>query len=175
MHDIIESAHGISHALYLDKYGNVYVSGDNSQHQLGLDDTNIVTSPIQNTKLKHISQISCCYNNSACLTDSGEVHIFGDYYAGKHLPFTHNIYESPHKLENLPPIKQIVCGPGYIICLTVDGQVYAFGNNAHEEIGPAGIKYMYTAYPEFSPIIPITAIVRKINCGRGLAMFIVDN
>lgn len=88
-------AGGSEHSLALGTDGSVYVSGSNSQTELGLKDTKGVVEFHKLNSLDHVSskQIAAGVHQSAILSKDGDVYIWGTGHFGQ--------FEIPHKIKSL--------------------------------------------------------------------------
>ena len=116
-------SHNNVSVYYLTNDGDVYVTGNNSNGELGVGNTNNVLKP---TKIQVLSDVvSIVFDDvyTYFLTRSGEVYCTG------------NNVLSPTKVTVLPRIEKIVSCNGNTFYLTEDGEVYANGNNLKGQLG----------------------------------------
>jgi alpha-tubulin suppressor-like RCC1 family protein len=129
---------GASHSLALTQSGEVYAWGSNFRGQTGCGDNNKKLIP---TKVKvlneyKIKMISCGFNHSMALTESGCVYSWGYNHRGElGIGNTENS-NTPKQIEMKDIIiDKITCGESHSLLLTNNGVIYAFGNNIFAEIG----------------------------------------
>ncbi|KAG2388482.1 hypothetical protein C9374_000646 [Naegleria lovaniensis] len=123
---------GSFHSMLLGSNGSVYVAGDSSFHQLGIEDQEIVTEftkvqfPEPNT---HVSLIATSYSHSVCYCENGNKvfgmgsvfeDIYGDAYCTPQLlPLFQNKFNCT--------LKTIQAGYRYTLFLTSENEVYLHG------------------------------------------------
>jgi alpha-tubulin suppressor-like RCC1 family protein len=133
---------GAYHSMALTLSGEVYTWGSNYLGQIGCGDNNNKSVP---TKVKGLNEnkikmISCGFNHSMALTESGCVYSWGYNEFGQ-LGIANQIYSnSPKQIEMKDMIiDKIACGHSHSLLLTNNGVIYAFGDNSLGQIGN-GIK-----------------------------------
>jgi hypothetical protein len=136
---IIHICCGFSHSLVLTNSGEVYAWGENGFGQVGNGSYSEALVPI---KLNHFNnhkviQISCGFDHSLALTESGRVFSWGDNQLGQ--LGRNNNNEDVNKpseitfLTNKIAINKISCGRFHSLLLSQNGDIYWFGNNGCEE------------------------------------------
>ncbi|XP_062906894.1 X-linked retinitis pigmentosa GTPase regulator [Mobula hypostoma] len=131
----LSAGSNISAALTED--GNLFMWGDNSEGQIGLDSESSVSLPHQVDVGKPVSWVSCGYYHSALVTGDGQLYTFGESDNGKlglslDQPINHRI---PQPVNNIPgKVIQVSCGGGHTVVLTEE-DVYAFGFGQFGQLG----------------------------------------
>ncbi|XP_067848962.1 X-linked retinitis pigmentosa GTPase regulator isoform X2 [Heptranchias perlo] len=125
----------ISAALTED--GNLFMWGDNSEGQIGLDTENNVSLPHRVDVGKLVCWVSCGYYHSAFVTDDGQLYTFGESDNGKlglplDQPINHRIPQPVPGISG--KVTQVSCGGGHTIVLTEE-DVYAFGFGQFGQLG----------------------------------------
>ena len=109
--------------------GRVYATGNNKFGQLGIGNKNSLYGPILvHSLMAHkISKIAC-WNHSACLTEKGELYIWGTGVFGEYLtPLSY--------LKGRVPCKDISVGNFFGAAVEDNGRVWVWGSNAGGELG----------------------------------------
>uniref|UniRef100_UPI00398F680E X-linked retinitis pigmentosa GTPase regulator-like isoform X2 n=1 Tax=Pristiophorus japonicus TaxID=55135 RepID=UPI00398F680E len=125
----------ISAALTED--GNLFMWGDNSEGQIGLDTESNVSLPHQVDVGKPICWVSCGYYHSAFVTDDGQLYTFGESDNGKlGLPCDQPVnYRIPQPVPGISgKVTRVSCGGGHTVVLTEE-HVYAFGFGQFGQLG----------------------------------------
>ena len=79
LNHIISISASLGHCVCLDNDGNIFTVGRNHYGQLGIGDKDLShTSIPQKVNLPPCTQISCGYDFTMCLSESGEVYSFGN-------------------------------------------------------------------------------------------------
>ncbi|XP_069745496.1 X-linked retinitis pigmentosa GTPase regulator-like isoform X2 [Narcine bancroftii] len=131
----VAAGSNISAALTED--GDLFMWGDNSEGQIGLDSESSVNLPHKVDIGKPVSWVSCGYYHSALVTGDGQLYTFGESDNGKlGLPLdqpTNN--RVPQPVNNISgKVIQVSCGGGHTIVLTEE-DVYAFGFGQFGQLG----------------------------------------
>lgn len=124
---------GEAHTLILNEDGTLLACGWGEDGQLGIN-----PNEFDRNNFKGISQINFCFNSpvlkvsaghifSACLTEKGEIFIWGNGEKGQ---FAREIDSefifTPQKIE-IEKIVDIVCGESNVLCVGESGAVYGWG------------------------------------------------
>ncbi|XP_051871021.1 X-linked retinitis pigmentosa GTPase regulator-like isoform X2 [Pristis pectinata] len=134
---IKQLAAGSNISAALTEDGNLFMWGDNSEGQIGLDSESNVSLPHQVDVGKPISWVSCGYYHSALVTGDGQLYTFGESDNGKlGLPLDQPInYRIPQPVNYISgKVIQVSCGGGHTIVLTEE-DVYAFGFGQFGQLG----------------------------------------
>lgn len=136
-HKIKQLSAGSNTSAALTEDGELFMWGDNSEGQIGLENTTNVCVPHKVNIGKPVSWISCGYYHSAFVTMGGELYTFGETDSGKlglpsHLLTNHTI---PQKVQGIPEnVTQVACGGAHTVVLT-DKAVYSFGMGHFGQLG----------------------------------------
>ncbi|XP_077002161.1 X-linked retinitis pigmentosa GTPase regulator isoform X5 [Tamandua tetradactyla] len=164
---------GSNTSAALTEDGELFMWGDNSEGQIGLQNITNVCVPHQVTIGKSISWISCGYYHSAFVT-KGELYTFGEPECGKlGLP---NEQLTNHRTPQLVPgisekVIQVACGGGHTVVLT-EKAVYAFGLGQFGQLG-LGTFIFESSEPKVIEHIKDKKICH-ISCGENHTALITD-
>lgn len=136
---------GEAHTLILDEEGSLYTFGWGEDGQLGVTPTET-----QGIKYNGVTQINFSFQSSivkvaaglifsVCLTENGDVFIWGSGDKGQFGREIETEYITEPQKIDISKVVDVICGESRVICLTESGNVYAWG------LGKAG---------HFSPPIP---------------------
>ncbi|XP_032330545.1 X-linked retinitis pigmentosa GTPase regulator [Camelus ferus] len=120
-HKIKQLSAGSNTSAVLTEDGELFMWGDNSEGQIGLNNITNVCVPHQVTVGKPISWISCGYYHSAFITTEGELYTFGEAECGKlGLPPELLVNRKvPQLVPGIPEkVIQVACGGGHTVVLT---------------------------------------------------------
>ncbi|XP_060991911.1 X-linked retinitis pigmentosa GTPase regulator isoform X3 [Dama dama] len=136
-HKIKQLSAGSNSSAALTEDGELFMWGDNSEGQIGLQNITNICVPHQVTIGKPISWISCGYYHSAFVTTEGELYTFGEPESGK-LGLPRKLLVN-HKVPQLVPgisekVIQVACGGGHTVVLT-EKAVYTFGLGQFGQLG----------------------------------------
>ncbi|XP_020769337.1 X-linked retinitis pigmentosa GTPase regulator isoform X4 [Odocoileus virginianus] len=136
-HKIKQLSAGSNTSAALTEDGELFMWGDNSEGQIGLQNVTNICVPHQVTIGKPISWISCGYYHSAFVTTEGELYTFGEPENGK-LGLPRKLLVN-HKVPQLVPgisekVIQVACGGGHTVVLT-EKAVYTFGLGQFGQLG----------------------------------------
>ncbi|MDR1294600.1 MAG: hypothetical protein LBK59_06535, partial [Bifidobacteriaceae bacterium] len=129
---------GDTHMLALTASGNVYAWGDNRRGQLGLGNTADQNAPVKVDHLPSgIVKIAAAFDNSAAITESGELWVWGANTSGQLGLGTSgpSLSTSPVAVTNLPTVKAVAIGRHYMAALSDEGDVWVWGSNASNQLG----------------------------------------
>lgn len=131
--NIISIACGDDHTLFLDRDGNVYGTGKNSNGQLGLKNKNNRSSPGKLNDLPPVHTISCGVNFSLCVDFDGNLWAFGNHLLGDSKT---NNCSVPTLINSLSGIEQVSRGLSEFAFLKDNsGRVFCFGKNYENQLG----------------------------------------
>nr|Q9R0X5.2 RecName: Full=X-linked retinitis pigmentosa GTPase regulator; Short=mRpgr; Flags: Precursor [Mus musculus] len=157
---------GANTSAALTEDGKLFMWGDNSEGQIGLEDKSNVCIPHEVTVGKPISWISCGYYHSAFVTMDGELYTFGEPENGK-LGLPNELlmnHRSPQRVLGIPErVIQVACGGGHTVVLT-EKVVYAFGLGQFGQLG-LGTFLFETSEPKIIERIKDQKICH-ISCGE---------
>ncbi|XP_066105925.1 X-linked retinitis pigmentosa GTPase regulator isoform X2 [Saccopteryx bilineata] len=162
----------ISAALTED--GKLFMWGDNSEGQIGLNNISYVCVPQEVTVGKPIAWISCGYYHSAFVTMEGELYTFGESEYGK-LGLPKQLLMNckvPQLVPGIPEkVIQVACGGGHTVVLT-EKAVYTFGLGQFGQLGH-GTFVFEIAEPKIIETV-MDQKVTSISCGENHTALITD-
>jgi len=124
---------GHSFTLALTTDGIIYSFGKNDKGQLGTGGgmmvdmyamsslPTVIEGHLEN---RNIVKVSAGHSHSACITDKGELFIWGM-----------NLYLEPTLVSSITRCVDVACGENYTIVLTDDGLIYSFGKGGKGVLG----------------------------------------
>jgi len=123
---------GHDHSAALTDNGAVYTWGCGTSGQLGLSHSQNENLPQKLSSVTDkIVKIACGYMHTTCLSENGDLYIFG---------FIHNDLKfgnSGKKVRSFPlsdPVVSLATGSTHILVLTASGAVYCMGVNGHGQL-----------------------------------------
>uniref|UniRef100_A0A8C3WUJ7 X-linked retinitis pigmentosa GTPase regulator n=1 Tax=Catagonus wagneri TaxID=51154 RepID=A0A8C3WUJ7_9CETA len=173
-HKIKQLSAGSNTSAALTEDGELFMWGDNSEGQIGLQNMTSICVPHQVTIGKPISWISCGYYHSAFVTTEGELYTFGEPECGKlglprKLLVNHRV---PQLVPGIPEkVIQVACGGGHTVALT-ENAVYTFGLGQFGQLG-LGTFIFETSEPKVIDNIKDQKI-SYISCGENHTALITD-
>ncbi|XP_038658067.1 X-linked retinitis pigmentosa GTPase regulator isoform X2 [Scyliorhinus canicula] len=157
---------GRNHTLVCTEQGTVYATGDNSEGQLGLGDTEERTT-FQRieffTNKQKIKRLAAGSNISAALTVDGNLFMWGDNSEGQIGLDTENNANVPHQVDVGKPICWVSCGYYHSAFVTDDGQLYTVGESDHGKLGLPLDQPINHRIPQ--PVAGISGNVTQVSCG----------
>ncbi|XP_055987201.1 X-linked retinitis pigmentosa GTPase regulator [Sorex fumeus] len=173
-HKIKQLAAGSNTSAALTEDGKLFMWGDNSEGQIGLQDLTNVCIPHQVTIGKPISWISCGYYHSAFVTTEGELFTFGETDSGK-LGLPKELldnHRTPQQVFGISErVIQVACGGAHTVVLT-EKSVYAFGLGQFGQLG-LGTFLFETSEPKAIENIKDQKIC-SISCGENHTALVTD-
>ncbi|XP_005414877.1 PREDICTED: X-linked retinitis pigmentosa GTPase regulator isoform X2 [Chinchilla lanigera] len=173
-HNIKQLSAGSNTSAALSEDGRLFMWGDNSEGQIGLNNVINVCVPHQVNFGKPISWISCGYYHSAFITMDGELYTFGEAESGKlGLPKELLInHRTPQLVAGIPEkVLQVACGGDHTAVLT-EKAVYTFGLGQFGQLG-LGTFIFETSEPKVIEQIKHQKIT-YISCGENHTALITD-
>ncbi|KAB0407203.1 hypothetical protein E2I00_000826 [Balaenoptera physalus] len=173
-HKIKQLSAGSNTSAALTEDGELFMWGDNSEGQIGLQNITSICVPHQVTIGKPISWISCGYYHSAFVTTEGELYTFGEPEYGKlglpgKLLINHKV---PQLVPGIPQkVIQVACGGGHTVVLT-ENAVYTFGLGHFGQLG-LGTFIFETSEPKAIETIKDQKI-SYVFCGENHTALITD-
>lgn len=173
-HQLKQLSAGSNTSAALTEDGKLFVWGENSEGQIGLNNVSNVCVPHQVTFGKPIAWISCGYYHSAFVTMDGELYTFGEPECGKlglpqELLMNHKV---PQLVTGIPEkVLQVACGGGHTVVLT-EKAVYTFGLGQFGQLG-LGTFIFETAEPQIVESVNGRKIT-SISCGENHTALITD-
>jgi len=133
---IIGISAGYEHSAALSESGSVYVWGCGTSGQLGLPHSqNVNLAEKLSSVTDKIVNVACGYMHTACVSESGDLYIFG--FISNELKFG----QSGKKVKSFPlkdPVISLASGSAHILVLLASGVVYGMGVNGHGQLGIDG-------------------------------------
>ncbi|XP_045053875.2 X-linked retinitis pigmentosa GTPase regulator isoform X4 [Desmodus rotundus] len=173
-HQLKQLSAGSNTSAALTEDGKLFVWGENSEGQIGLNNVSNVCVPRQVTFGKPIAWISCGYYHSAFVTMDGELYTFGEPECGKlglpqELLVNHRV---PQLVTGIPEkVLQVACGGGHTVVLT-EKAVYTFGLGQFGQLG-LGTFVFEAAEPQIIESVNGQKIT-SISCGENHTALITD-
>ncbi|KAM8819843.1 uncharacterized protein ACNFOS_014551 [Eudromia elegans] len=174
-HKIKQLAAGSYTSAAITEDGQLFMWGDNSEGQIGLDNEPCVCVPCQVVVGKPVSSVSCGYYHSALITGDGELYTFGEPENGK-------LGLLPEQLKNsrvpqpvpgiMEKVNKVACGGGHTVVLT-ERDVYTFGVGQYGQLGH-GTFLFETSVPKCVEHLRRHKI-RSIACGENHTAVIAEN
>jgi alpha-tubulin suppressor-like RCC1 family protein len=180
---------GLSHSIFLDYDGQVYVWGDNTHHQLGIemtdskDEVTLLSygkTPVQLPLPEKASRVSAGAYHTLVLGESGAVYAFGRNAYGQVGNGTVVNVEAPELIRGLPPIQMIATGAYHSLALGRDGSVWAWGHNTQNQAGAGtseevlGLDGEILALRRSRPVRVIQSGIRSIAAGSNFSLAITE-
>lgn len=165
---------GAYHTSAIDIYGNLWLWGRNTHHQVL--EQNIVNVPFP-TKLSisiSVSYVACGYAHTMALDKNNNLWAWGSNENGQIGTGENNsIQQTPVNISNdtnFGNIYFIACGYYHSVVINEEGSVYSWGNNEHGQLGVGSLEDVRVPHKISSPLPPIT----NISCGA-YHVIAVDN
>lgn len=134
----VSAGHGFS--LILTDEGQVFSCGICDFGQLGLGSSTerytLVPTLIRSLRKKKVVSISAGQYHAGCVTEDGEVYVFGhgqDGQIGTGSRITHNT--TPQLVTGVKDATQVSCGGGHTAAVTAGGQLFVWGRGSDGQIG----------------------------------------
>uniref|UniRef100_A0A8C4GMY9 non-specific serine/threonine protein kinase n=1 Tax=Dicentrarchus labrax TaxID=13489 RepID=A0A8C4GMY9_DICLA len=141
--------------------------------QLGHGDQASCRQPKKVEKLqgKSIRQVACGADFTACVTDEGQMYMFGsDYYGciGVEGELGMEVLE-PVLLEFFEerPVRQVSCGDNHVVVLTQSGDIYSWG--CGEYVLSIAVNFCFSQVE-----IPKGATISSVSCGSDGTFFLTE-
>ncbi|XP_037368433.1 X-linked retinitis pigmentosa GTPase regulator isoform X5 [Talpa occidentalis] len=173
-HKIKQLAAGSNTSAALTEDGELFMWGDNSEGQIGLNNLTNVCVPHQVTVGKPISWIACGYYHSAFVTMEGKLFTFGETDGGKlglpkELLLNHG---TPQEVSAIcEKVIQVACGGAHTVVLS-EKAVYSFGLGQFGQLG-LGTFIFETSEPRVIDRVKDQKI-SSISCGENHTALITD-
>ncbi|KAG8450537.1 hypothetical protein GDO86_002982, partial [Hymenochirus boettgeri] len=162
-----------SAALTVD--GKLFMWGDNTEGQLGLNREPNYSTPQQVDIGKPVAWISCGYYHSAFVTQDGELYTFGEPENGKlgQPPDKLKNHKKPQRVSSLSgKVKMVSCGGEHTIAVS-DKEVYTFGFGQFGQLGH-GTFVFESQMPKVVDALKKQKI-KFATCGENHTAVITDN
>ncbi|XP_044793373.2 X-linked retinitis pigmentosa GTPase regulator isoform X3 [Bubalus bubalis] len=165
-HKIKQLSAGSNTSAALTEDGELFMWGDNSEGQIGLQNITNICVPHQVTIGKPISWISCGYYHSAFVTKKA-VYTFGLGQFGQLGLGTFTFETSePKVIESVKDkkISHVCCGENHTALITESGLLYTFGDGRHGKLGLGMENFTNQFFPTLCSSF-LKYIVRLVACG----------
>lgn len=131
---------GVGHSLALNNDGTVWAWGDNSEGQLGNNDSQLLNSatPVQVGKFADVIAVAAGGAHSLALSKDGTVWAWGNNEFGQAGYGQVDQFKKsyvPRQVQDLTDVVAIAAGMDYSLALKSDGTVWAWGNNENGNLG----------------------------------------
>ena len=138
VHDIVDAAVGMGHALLLSRDGTVLAWGRNNDCELGVADDRKRLTPIVVNGVRNAIQVGASSTFSAAVINDGTVRVWGTD-AGGLLADGKSGYEAgcaktPVTVEGMTGVKKIAVRDEDVLVLKQDGTVWGWGSNENGEL-----------------------------------------
>lgn len=134
---IISVSAGDYHTACVSGKGEVFIWGDNSQVQLGVETNRFQSSvPIKIPGIRYATLVSCGGSHTAVITSKGQLFTWGDGRFGRlgHADEGRRVLPTQVTLLTETPTT-VSCGHSHTLVATTDGNVYAFGDANKGKLG----------------------------------------
>uniref|UniRef100_A0A803JEI1 RCC1-like domain-containing protein n=1 Tax=Xenopus tropicalis TaxID=8364 RepID=A0A803JEI1_XENTR len=171
---VVLAACGRHHTLVYTVDGKLFMWGDNSEGQLGLEKGTIYCTPQKVDTGKPIAWISCGYYHSAFVTQDGELYTFGEPENGKLglPPDKIKKHKKPQRVLGLSgKVTMVSCGGEHTIAVT-EKEVYTFGLGQFGQLGH-GTFIFETHIPKAVDALTKKKI-RYVTCGENHTAIITE-
>ncbi len=172
---------GVSHSVQLDYDGLVYVWGDNSYSQLGMDVGDHTDTPTYLEMTEPALAVSAGAYHTLVLGQSGTVYAFGRNAYGQIGNGTVANVETPDTVIGLPPIKAIAAGAYHSLALGQDGSIWAWGHNTQQQVGDVqseqvlGLDGEVLALRNVRPVKIVESGATQIAAGGNFSLYIDES
>ncbi|XP_071539193.1 X-linked retinitis pigmentosa GTPase regulator-like isoform X3 [Panulirus ornatus] len=165
---------GRSHTLVSCETGEIYIWGNNSEGQLGLDVGEQLT-PALLTIPDPVVNIACGYYHTVAVTASGQAYAWGESDHGKlGLPGSQVPFHRHPQVVPLPEkIVQVAAGSAHTLFLSESGAVYSCGSGNSGELGQGGGEL--ECWVPWQVVETNTRPVVAISCGDNHSSAITDD
>ena len=178
---VVELCMGNAHSILLSEDRQLFVCGDNSYGQCGMEcvvDKPYILKPVKLVMFEEVFKIDCGWQHSLLLTGKGEVYSWGrrDYgQLGREVLFENTTKggkgTADIKRVELPRrIVDIKCGAQHCIVLSDNGEVYSWGWNEHGMCGNGKEENLYKPF-----LVEIKGKGVGIGCGDGTSFVVIDS
>ena len=136
--NVKDFAVGGYNSLIIKEDGTTWVSGSNSEGQLG-NGTSVngacQVTPVQVPSLTNVMEATTLRATNLVLKNDGSVWAWGANTSGQIGDGTSVINALPVKNNNISDIKEVVAGGEFSMALNSDGTVWTWGNNTSAQLG----------------------------------------
>jgi len=145
--NIVSISAGTSHTLALKDDGSVWGFGTNNDGELGIGNTNEVSSPVKVIFPEDVNiiQVSAGSDFSMAIDDNGNLWAWGKNNNGQMALGEENTQDqlTPIKIAipNNLKVKSLATGKAHVLVLTENGAVYGWGLNFSSQIGYNGYQF----------------------------------
>ena len=166
---ITSVACGWSHCGCISDEGELYMWGNNQQHQLAIPAASFCPTPTLVPLPSPALSVACGWRHTIALTRSHQLLGWGDNRAGQlsvaaasslHVP-------TPLPIAALPPSSRITavhCGWRFSLLVASCGRVYGCGDNKHGQCGVSGAVRRVDEWMEVAAVRAVRAAVGWTHC-----------
>jgi len=148
---------GLAHSIALNTSGNIWGCGLNSYGELGMGNTNLLSSFTQNANINNVKDIALGYYHSVAVKTDGTVWTWGDNYLGQLGTGNTTNNLTPVSVAGITGVTAVAAGYYHSLALKSDGTVWAWGNNTYGQLGTGNTTNSYVPV-KISALSGITAI-----------------
>lgn len=132
---------GTEHSLAVTHDGNVYAWGHNNWKQLGIgyNAPAVVNHPTRVYNVGSVKQISCGYEHSIALTESGEVYSWGNGEGGLLGHGELDVEAVPKMIVEFQKknikVSKVCCGGLHTLAISTEGELFTWGRGEGGQLG----------------------------------------
>ena len=118
-------------------------------------------------------QASCGFEHTACITESGDLYVWGDGRQGQlGLGDQKRNADLPQKVELPAKASKVLCGAKFTMVLCENKKLYAFGDNRYGQLGVSGSESIVITTP--AEVSTLFRKVKDFDCGEEHAAYVDD-
>ena len=166
---IVDISCGNNHAVLVDSNGGVWVTGLNSNGQLGLGDTTNRSSYEQvNLGSNRFSNVACGDSHTVLLDTMGQVWTTGDNSLGQ-LGLGDNTQRNVFTYADTYPAKMISAGKNNSAYIDNEDSLYLVGDNSNGQLGTGAVGGYETSFQY------ITSYIQQLQCGSDTTIILTTD
>ena len=157
---IVQASCGVFHTLVMLETGEIFATGGNSFGQLGIGskESSSIFVKIPGLSEKKVLKIAAG-QHSACVTQTGEVFVWGTCPFGEFL--------TPTRLSIANKVVDIEIGIGFGIAIDKNGNAWSWGSNSSGCLGTGD----FESKSQACPVLDLqNKIVTQVACGAGFVI-----
>lgn len=163
---------GRNHTIVSAADGRIFVCGNNSDSQLGLEDVDSTDVPLELNieNCENVKQIEAGADFSAVLTAGGLIYVWGSNSEGQlGLGTEVNQMNKPAPIRSIDQVRSIACGYYHMAAVTESGDLYTFGE---DEYGKLGERHSSDNYVPSKVKMSTSVKALSVACGGSHTAFI---